>query len=216
MNYILSFLLLIIISNLSSAQIDNGNVYIPNSCTGDFISKTISLSAYEYEDSNLYFKGSNIPTLKAYINGIEIDPTNEIDFTQKKIDIVLEFEIPKKKTGLKIYYTIVKGEETQRVQIPIHLSTYTINKNQTYIQTLNACTEQVQWALPFYATQTDIYLYDITDGQKKHVSSSTFYCCSWGNIISMPRDTKGKFIAYVSGCYTSDSFTFEVNTLNKN
>ena len=215
MKFIYSFLLIITSTILSYSQINHGNVYIPNSCEGELVSKSISLSVYDYQSSKFCFKGSNIPGLKVYLNGIELDSTMKIELTQKRLDLIIEFEIPEKLADRKIYYAVEYEEGTNNSHIPINLATFAIHKNQTYIQTIDACSDRVLWALPFYATQTDIYLYDITNGQRKSISANTFYCCS-GNIISMPKDTKGKFVAYVSGCYTSDKFTFEVNTLSKN
>lgn len=214
-NYLLPYFLLSF-SIVSIAQIDDQNVYITKSCAGETVQERIQFSDYRFDKSTFYYKGSNIPDLKAYINGTLLDTITEIAFPEKSnLYIDIEFQITDEVKKPEIYYSVKINKKINRASLPIYLATYSVDNKQNYIQTHNACSEYVYWAFPFYATQTDIYLYDITDDKRNLIKGITYYCCSRGNIIRMPRDTKGKFAVSVSGCYTGDSFTFEVNTMSK-
>ena len=217
MKHFLSIFLAFAIYTVSFAQIDNDNIYIPNSCPGELVIKKVFISKHSFEKGKFYFKGSNVPNLKAFINGVELDTVTELEFNERnKVELDIEFEVPNNLRNAKIFYHVDNGEKISRGYLPIHFATFTLHNTQNYIQTNNACTETVNWALPFYGTQTDIILFDITDGKRKKVASSTFYCCSRGNIIQMPKDTKGTFLIKAQGCWSGESMTFDVNTLSKN
>jgi|GEM_PF-6009493 len=216
----INFLILLFISAFSisgSSQIAESNVYIAKSCPGEKAYASIYVNPYIYGDFEFCFKGSNIPGLKAFLNGKELDSTTYITFNDEtKIEI--EFQIPENLEGREIYYSskrLKKAGEIHQSKIPIHLATYQVNSRQSYIQTFNACKDQVQLAFPFYGTQTGITLYDITDGTPKKIANATFICCSFGNIITIPKDTKGKFMVKAYGCHTSEIFEFEINTLKE-
>lgn len=217
MKYFATILLFFGLLCSPKAQLDLGFAYISKSCPGEVVDKTIYVENYSFgnEKCAFVFKGSNIPGLKAYYEDVELDSLIEIPFSSDALQIQIEFKIPDNIEGTEIYYSVKENEKSYNVSFPIFLATYTINRNHSYIQTLKSCTDNVNWALPFYGTITDIQITDITNGKNEIVVSTSYMITYKGNIITMPKDTKGIFSVSALGCHTSDSFTFEVNTLYK-
>lgn len=201
---------------ITHAQIQIQPIYTSQSCSGNIVRKTIVVSDMGFENIKFYYKGSNVKGFQAFIDGVPLDTIKQIKISDlDPVFIDIEFEISDRLKCPVLKYMIEREGVNYRSSTPINLATFNVNNKQKYIQTHDSCSEYVYWAFSFYATQTDIYLYDITGGKRELIKNQTFYCCSHGNLIRMPRDTKGKFAVSVSGCFTSDYFTFEVNTLYK-
>jgi hypothetical protein len=187
------------------------SIPVRESCNGTYVKYTIPISYYNDSKAILIFKESNIPSLKLFFKGNHIEKgevfkiTNHKDLRKISFDLLVN-------SGIKdphLVLTQIVDDQVRTFRINIFFGCYPISSSTKTLNISDSCQDSVTLLFPFQGTQTDSYLTKLTDGSFNAVTSSTYYCCRYGNGYKISKKDLSKFNLHLIGCYSKQTYSFE-------
>ena len=175
------------------------------SCDGDSVTATLKIGYHGYEAKALRYHGSNLTGVTLKQGDQTFLPSDSIYYLNKKKSPPLEVNFTLDRS-IKDPYLVI-GQDYLKYKlldtIPIFYGVYDLSNKLDSIPISEACQDYILMAFPFVATQNDLSLYQYKNDAYERILYQTYYCCSVGNTVRIPKGQTGRYKYSISGCYSS-------------
>ena len=176
----------------------------PKSCDGDSVTATLEVGYSGYEAKALRYHGSNLKGMTLKQGDKTFLPGDSIYYLNKKKSPPLEVNFTLDRS-IKDPYLVI-GQDYLKYKlldtIPIFYGVYNLSNKIDSISISEACQDYILLAFPFVATQSDLSLYEYKNDAYERILYQTYYCCSVGNTVRIPKGETGRYKFNITGCYS--------------
>lgn len=180
------------------------DVKVEQSCLGNEVSRKLVIDHFKDHPISIKYLGSTLESLRFIYDNQNIPRDSFIHFRENEElnNIWVEFVIEDLETTPEFYleqkYCDVSFVDT----IKVLYAHYFVNSKVKEILVSDACVETISLNLPFAGTQTDIKFFEYKGGKYEFLFSGTYYCCSYGNIIKLKKNSTNKYKIGITGCHS--------------